>query len=187
MADKRQPMGRATAPPQKSLLGRTVTSIERINRLIGKGVSYLIIVLALAIGYDVVLRYLFNRPTVWAQEFSTMLFGTFIILGGAYTQLTGGHVNMDVLYGALSKRKKAILDVVTFFLLTVPFLGVLIWKGGDSAWRSLARLEHDSTQWGPPLYPFRIMLPLGAFLFFLQTVTKLISDIRTIASRDEEG
>jgi TRAP-type mannitol/chloroaromatic compound transport system permease small subunit len=38
-------------------------------------------------------------------------------------------------------------------------------------------LEHDSTQWGPPLYPLRIMLPLGAFLFFLQASAKTVRDL----------
>jgi TRAP-type mannitol/chloroaromatic compound transport system permease small subunit len=159
-------------------------TVDRVSEVVGKVVSFLIIVLALVVGYDVVMRYVFDRPTVWAQEFSAMVFGTFIILGGAYTARTGGHVSMDILHSRFSKRGRAILDVITFILLTVPFLGVLIWKGGAAAWKSVVALEQDSTQWGPPLYPFRIMLPLGAFLFFLETVSKLTRDILAIAAPD---
>lgn len=184
----KQSVGAATTSPKDRRIDRFVGVIETINEWIGRGASYLILLLALVVGYDVVMRYVFQRPTVWAQEFSTMLFGTFIILGGAYTARSGstGHVNMDVLYHRFSKRGRAILDVITFFLLTVPFLGILMWKGGEAAWRSIITLEHDSTQWGPPLYPIRVMLPLGAFLFFVQMVTKLIRDILTITSPEEK-
>jgi TRAP-type mannitol/chloroaromatic compound transport system permease small subunit len=117
---------------------------------------------------------------------SAMLFGTFIILGGAYTAKEQKHVNMDILYSRFSKRGRAVLDIVTFFVLTIPFLGILLWKGGEGAWRSLVTGEHDSTQWGPPLYPFRLMLPLGAFLFLLQAIAKFIRDCRTFSLKGRE-
>lgn len=163
-----------------------VRAIEGAGEGTGRAASYLILVLSLVVGYDVVMRVFFDRPTVWAQEMSAMLFGTFIILGGAATARTEGHVNMDILYNRFSVRGKAILDVVTFFLLTVPFLGVLVWKGGASAWSSILSLEHDSSQWGPPLYPFRTMLPLGALLFLLQATVKMCRDVLTILSPDRE-
>lgn len=169
---------------EKAGIERFLHCVDMVSEWVGKIVSFLILVFAIAVGYDVVMRYFFDRPTVWAQEASAMLFGTFIILGGAYTAHSGGHVNMDVIYNKFSRRGRAILDIITFFLLTVPFLGVLIWKGGAAAWRSLLTLEHDSTQWGPPLYPFRIMVPLGASLFLLQTIAKLIRDIFTIMSSE---
>lgn len=156
--------------------------IDRLSEVVGKGAGFLILILALTVCYDVVKRYLFGQPTVWAQELSAMLFGTFIILGGAYTAKDKKHVNMDIIYGRFSKRGRAVLDIVTFFVLTLPFLGVLLWKGGEGAWRSVATLEHDSSQWGPPLYPFRIMLPLGALLFLLQALAKLVRDFRVLAA-----
>ncbi|MBI5439774.1 MAG: TRAP transporter small permease subunit [Deltaproteobacteria bacterium] len=161
-----------------------VRLIEALGEGVGRIASYLILVLALVVGYDVVMRAVFDRPTIWAQETSAMLFGTFIILGGAATARSGGHVNMDIIYSRFSARGRAILDAITFVLLTLPFLGVLVWKGGVSAWGSILSLEHDSTQWGPPLYPFRTMLPLGALLFLLQATVKVCRDVRTILNPD---
>lgn len=160
--------------------GGLLTGIDRLSEAVGKVAGLLIVVLALMVSYDVVKRYFFGQPTVWAQEMSAMLFGTFIVLGGAYTAKGNKHVSMDILYSLFSRRGRAVLDIVTFFLLTVPFLGILIWKGGEGAWRSLVTLEHDSTQWGPPLYPFRMMLPLGASLFLLQTIAKCVRDCRIL-------
>ncbi len=188
-ADPASPCGTLedkSAVPRCKRTDRILKSVDRTNEAVGKAASFLILALALVVSFDVVMRYMFNLPTVWAQETSTMLFGTFIILGGGYTALSRGHVNMDVVYSLFSKRGKVILDVITFFLLTLPFLGVLIWKGGQASWKSLLILEHDSTQWSPPLYPFRLMLPIGALLFLLQAAANLIRDVRTAVSPDRE-
>jgi TRAP-type mannitol/chloroaromatic compound transport system permease small subunit len=94
------------------------------------------------------------------------------------------HVNMDLVHNALSPRIRALVDVLTFFI-AMPFLGVLLWVGGKSAWKSVMVLEHASTQWGPPIYPFRVMLPLGALLLLLQLVAKLIRDLRILFTKKE--
>jgi TRAP-type mannitol/chloroaromatic compound transport system permease small subunit len=158
--------------------------IDSISEWTGKTVSFGILLLALIVGYEVAARYLFKSPTLWVHEVSVMFFGTFIIIGGAYTALKGMHVNMDLVHNALSPRIRALLDVLTFFI-ALPFLGVLLWVGGKSAWKSVMVLEHASTQWGPPIYPFRVMLPLGALLLLLQLVAKLIRDLRILFTKKE--
>ena len=162
---------------------KILESIDALSEWTGKAVSFLILGLALVIGYEVIMRYGLDDPTVWVHEFSVMLFGTAMIISGAYTMRLKGHVAMDVVYGMFSERTRAILDVITYFLLTLPFLLVLMWFGGERAWKSLITLEHDSTQWGPPIYPFRIMLPVGAFLFFLQSLAKLVRDLVIVFGR----
>jgi TRAP-type mannitol/chloroaromatic compound transport system permease small subunit len=94
---------------------------------------------------------------------------------------------MDIVYNRLSPRWRALLNVISFFLLFVPLLGVLVWKGSASAWKSVVTLEHDSTQWGPPLYPIRIMLPLGALLFLLQASANTVRDLIALFGADKEG
>jgi len=158
--------------------------IDLLSEWSGRLVSYFIFFLALVVGYEVVVRYVFNRPTIWVNEVSAMFFGTFILIGGAYTASKGAHVNMDVIYGTFSPRFRALLDILTSFLAFV-FVGVLVWKGGEGAWRSIRMLEEASTQWGPPLYPFRTVLPLGAFLLFLQLTAKLIRDVITLVTGKE--
>ena len=161
------------------MIGGFLRFVDKLNDWVGKVVSFFILVVALVIGYEIVLRYIFNNPTKWAHETSTMFFGAFIILGGAYTLLHGSHVSMDLIYGRLSVRKKAILDVITFILFAL-FCYALIWYGGKTAWKSILLLERGSTVWGPPIYPFRLLLPLGAFLLLLQGLAKLVRDIITL-------
>ena len=158
--------------------------VDLVSEWSGRVVCYLIFFLALIVGYEVVARYVFKSPTLWVHELSAMFFGTFIIIGGAYTAMKGGHVNMDVIYGALNPRIRALIDVITIFVAFL-FVGVLVWKGWEAAWRSLKLFEHASTQWGPPLYPFRLMLPLGALLLLFQLIAKFIRDIITLITGKE--
>jgi TRAP-type mannitol/chloroaromatic compound transport system permease small subunit len=165
--------------------GKTVSSllhsIDNISNWIGKVVSFLIIALTFLICIEVVARYLLNRPTIWAQETSGMLMGAYIIFGGAYTLYTGGHVNMDVVYGHLTQKKKALIDVITFWLFLL-FCGGLLWMGGDSAWRALRNLEHSGSLWNPPIYPFKLILPIGVFLLLLQGLAKFVRDTITLVT-----
>lgn len=159
-----------------AILGKCLRTVDRFNEWTGSWVSYLIPILALVVGYEVIARNVFNRPTVWAHELSAMIFGAFVLLGGATTGSKGMHVNMDVLYNTLRPRTRALLDVVTF-AFSLAFVWVLLWKGGYTAWRSVRVWEHASTQWGPPLYPFKLLLPLGAFLLLVQLVAKFLRDL----------
>lgn len=163
---------------------KTLAWIDTLSDRIGHLVAFLIPLLAGVEVYEVVARYVFNAPTIWACELSSMLFGVFVLLGGAHALRRNGHVNMDIIYSRLTLRGKAWLDILTFPLF-LAFIGVLIWKGWESAWRSILLLERDSTQWAPPLYPFKLMLPFGCLLLLLQGLAKLIRDIATLIGKEE--
>ena len=75
--------------------------IDRTSDLVGKWASFLVVILTLAIGYDITVRYLFNIPNFWAYDMAIMLYGSYAILGAAYCHYTNGHVRMDLLYGRL--------------------------------------------------------------------------------------
>lgn len=154
----------------------TLQFIDNVNKWLGRAVSFLIVVLTTVVTYEVAARYIFKHPTIWAHETSSMLFGAYIVLGGAYTLRVGGHVNMDVVYGHLSRKTKDIFDVVTL-CITLLLCGVLVWRGGETAWRALRMLEHSGSIWNPPVYPIRLVLPLGAFLLFLQAVVKFLREV----------
>ncbi len=75
--------------------------------------SYFLFFFFVLLLMEVVLRYFFNSPTVWANELAQMLFGAYAILAGGYILRTGGHVNVDILYSRLSRKSRAALDIVT--------------------------------------------------------------------------
>ena len=150
--------------------------IDWINAQIGKILSYFMLLIFGLMMMEVVRRYLFNAPTVWAGELTQMLFGAYVILCGGFILASGGHVNVDILYSRLSQKTKAGLDIFTSILFFL-FCGMLLIYGGSLAWDSLSRFEHSQSAWNPPLYPAKLMIPLAALLLMLQGLAKLIRDI----------
>ena len=158
--------------------------IDNINDRTGKIISFLVVFIVACVVCEVVCRSIFNAPTIWAHELSTFLYGAFIIMGGGYTLRHKVHVNVDIVYARLSQRRKAIIDLLTFTLF-FSFCVVLIWYGGQVAWKSLLLLETTETIWEPPIYPLKLTIPIAAFLLLLQGLAKFIRDL-TIVITDKE-
>lgn len=152
--------------------------IDKLNDKVGKGIMFLIAALTLMVVFSVVMRYGLNLPTKWSFEAIGFVCGTYIILAGGYAILHHSHVNVDILYSRFSPRVKAIIDVITavvFFLFAV----VLVWQGGQYAWHSVELQQTTGSPWNPPVYPVKIMIPIGASLLLLQGIAKFIRDFMT--------
>ena len=167
-------------------MARILGIIDSINERLGKVVSFGVVLIMLVILYEVVVRYLFNRPTMWGHETSTMLFGAYLMFGASYTlchRTRPKHIKMDVFYERFSLRKKAMVEVgasICFFL----FIGILIWQGAEVALRSTQLGEGTASVWNPPYYPIKWCIPVGCFLFLVMGLVKLIRDVTTaIGSR----
>jgi len=157
-------------------LASLLNIIDSISEWTGKIVSFLIPLICLEMMYEVVGRYGFGAPTIWSFELSYFLCGTAIIIGGAYALRHGAHVNVDIVYTRFSPRGKAILDVlsaVVFF----AFVGTMAWLAVGFGLKSVQYLEHSDSLWAPPVYPFKMMLPIGAFLITLQGLAKFVRDL----------
>ncbi len=168
-----------------NFLKTLMSIIDRINDRVGNLLSYFLFFFFILLLMEVILRYFFNSPTVWANELAQMLFGAYAILAGGYIMRTGGHVNVDILYSRLSKKSRAGLDILTSLLFFL-FCAMLLVYGGSLAWDSLSRFEHSQSAWNPPLYPAKLMIPLAAVLLLLQGLVKLIRDILLLFDIDTD-
>jgi TRAP-type mannitol/chloroaromatic compound transport system permease small subunit len=153
-----------------------VRIVARISDVSGMILMWFPWILMLIIAWEVVLRSLFNHPTVWAHELSIIMFGALTILSGAYTLRNRAHVNMDLLYMHFSVRTRALLDVLTFPFFLI-FCLVILWLGWEFAWRSVKLAEISQSDWAPPIWPIKLTIPLGAFLLLLQGTANFVSDL----------
>jgi len=155
--------------------------VDAVNEWAGRVVSMLFIPLVLIVMLEVVLRYFFNRPTIWAWDVNIQLTATIAIMGGGYALLHRRHVIVDILAGRFSPRVRAIVDLVTssFFFFA---LGMLLWFALQRAERSIVTRELYTSLLEPPLYPLRVAVAIGIFLLLVQGIAKFIRDIIT-ASR----
>ncbi len=158
--------------------------VDELNDWIGKILSFGALAMFLLVMKEVIGRYFFNHPTVWGNELTQLIFGVYIVLSGGYVMRWEGHVNVDIIYARFFRRTKAIVDIVTSVLFFL-FCGMMIVYGGSLAWESLAGLEHSHSAWDPPIYPVKLMIPLGAMLLLIQGMAKLIRDITAAVTGKE--
>jgi TRAP-type mannitol/chloroaromatic compound transport system permease small subunit len=142
-------------------------SIDKISTWIGQVFSWLIVALTLMISWEVFSRYALDDPHPWAFDVMSMMYGSLFMMAGAYTLSKNGHVRGDVLYGFFPPRLQAWLDLALYILFFIPGVFALAWAGYGFAAESWAINEHSNiTANGPPVYPFKTILPIaGAFLF----------------------
>jgi len=149
--------------------------IDKISTLVGQAASWLIIGLTLMISYEVFSRYALGTPHAWVLDASNMLYGALFMLGGAYTLAKRGHVRGDILYGFLTPRGQAGIDLVLYLLFFFPGVIALAWAGVDFFQDSLAQNEHSSIAAdGPPIYPFKAVIPVAGALLLLQGLAEVI-------------
>ncbi|MBW2127177.1 MAG: TRAP transporter small permease subunit, partial [Deltaproteobacteria bacterium] len=149
-------------------------------------VAWLMLPLIFELVYDAVARYLFNAPTVWSFDLSYMLCGVLFMIGGAYTLLEEAHIRIEVFYIKFSERGKAIADVIGYLIFFFPAIGALFYFGIFYAAESWETLERSmSSYWSPPIYPFKTIIPLAAFLLLLQGIAKFINALAMIIKGKE--
>lgn len=152
--------------------------IDSISEWAGKCTSFLILPGIAVLAWEVISRYVLNQPTMWAHGTSQRLFAIYYVLGGAYVLRYRDHVNVDLIYSRFPLRTKAILDLITS-LAFFAFCGVLLWQGLGFALTSLSQLEPDDTPWRAPVYPVKLMIPVGALLILLQGLANFSRNLVT--------
>ena len=145
---------------------KLLLTIDRISTFIGQSFSWLIVALTFMISWEVFSRYALDNPHPWAFDVMSMMYGTLFMMAGAYTLSKNGHVRGDVLYGFFPPRLQAGLDLALYILFFIPGVVALAWAGYHFAAESWAINEHSNiTADGPPVYPFKTIIPIaGAFL-----------------------
>lgn len=149
--------------------------IDKVSTKLGHAFAWAIVILTLMISYEVFSRYALNKPHPWVFDASYMLYGTLFMMAGAYTLATAGHVRGDVLYGFFPPRVQATIDLVLYIVFFIPGVVALAYAGWSFAEQAWTINEHSSISAdGPPLYPFKSVIPLAGALLLLQGLVEIV-------------
>ena len=149
--------------------------IDKISTWIGQFFSWLIVALTLLISWEVFSRYALDNPHPWAFDVMSMMYGSLFMMAGAYTLSKNGHVRGDVLYGFFPPRLQAWLDLILYILFFIPGVVALAYAGYGFAAESWAINEHSNiTANGPPVYPFKTILPLAGAILLAQCLVEIV-------------
>jgi TRAP-type mannitol/chloroaromatic compound transport system permease small subunit len=149
--------------------------VDKLSTWVGHAFAWLIVTLTLLISWEVFSRYALDKPHAWSFDVQIMMYGTLFMMAGAYTLAKNGHVRGDVLYGFFPTRLQATIDLVLYIVFFVPGVIALAWAGYSFAAESWVIREHSSiTAEGPPIYPFKAVIPIAGAILLLQGIVEII-------------
>ena len=141
---------------------------------IGRAFAWGIFILTAAVMYEVIMRYFFNAPTLWAFDFTIQMYGAVFMMGGASAMSTKTHVKADMYYNRLSEKGQAILDLVLFIFFYAPGVFALTYAGyfyAKKAW-----IVHE-TSWNSPaqiqIYFSKSLIPIAGLLLLIIGISEI--------------
>ena len=141
---------------------------------IGRAFAWGIFILTAAVMYEVIMRYFFNAPTLWAFDFTIQMYGAVFMMGGASAMSTKTHVKADMYYNRLSEKGQAILDLVLFICFYAPGVFALTYAGyfyAKKAW-----IVHE-TSWNSPaqiqIYFSKSLIPIAGLLLLIIGISEI--------------
>jgi TRAP-type mannitol/chloroaromatic compound transport system permease small subunit len=155
---------------QKALL-----FVDKTSTFVGHAFSWFIVGLTCMVTWEVFSRYALDAPHAWAFDAMAMFYGTLFMMAGAYTLSKNGHVRGDVLYGFFQPRTQATLDLTLYILFFIPGVIALTYAGFFYAADSWRIGEHSNvTADGPPIYPFKTVIPVAGAFLLLQGIVEIV-------------
>ena len=135
------------------------------------GTSYLMALLTgaitLAVVYEVVARYFFNSPTIWAVDFTrySLVYLTFI--GAAWVLRERAHIRVDMVAIRFSARQQLLLEAVGS-VVAAAVMAVLVWKGAELLWDAVVRQQAVLETWRVPRWITLLPIPVGSLLMLIE-------------------
>ncbi len=167
-----------------SWVTRYLVAQDGLSEFVGRAVSWLTLGMISVLMLEIIARYFLNSPTIWAHETSTMLYGAFCMLAGAYTLRHRGHVRSEVIYGLMGPRGKAFCDTI-IFTLGLVVLGVFFKMAVEFAADSWAVREYSNKSiWQPAIYPIKTVIPVAVGLVILQNIAELLRAVLVLFGVD---
>lgn len=160
--------------------------IDRAERWIGQITSYVFLISVAVMGYEVVARYLFNAPTIWAHESTIALTGVGFLFAGAYTLNRREHIRITSLYQLFPASVRWAIDVFSY-LVTLFYIGLLLYGAWWLAGRAWATMETSASAWNQPTpVLIKSALVVGSALILLQALVHLLQ-LLGLARKDGTG
>jgi len=151
--------------------------IDRVNEIIGKAVSWLILVAVLVSATNAVIRKTMNVSSNSWLELQWYLFGAAFLLAAAYTLKQNEHIRIDIVYGAFSRRVQHWIDLFGHLFFLMPFVVLMLYLFIPYVSMSVRSGEVSTNSGGLIIWPAKALLLAGFTLLFLQGISEIIKKI----------
>jgi TRAP-type C4-dicarboxylate transport system permease small subunit len=150
--------------------------IDYIALGISRVAMLMVAVIVAIIFYEVVMRYVFERPTLWVNEMSLWLGGAIYLLSGLYVMQQRAHIRIFILYDLCPRWLQRVFDTISTVFICI-FAAAVVYGGSTEAWQKLMRWETFGTAWDPPIpATMKPLVLVVVTLIAIQAVANLIAD-----------
>ena len=168
-------------------MARLIAALESVNRQVGRAVRWLALVLVLLQFGIVVLRYLFGISYIFLQEGVIYTHAALFMLAAGYAFLLDEHVRVDIFYGRLGPRGRAVVDLFGGLLLLLPSLLLLLWVTWPFVRNSWRIFEGPISVGGiPASFLLKSLIPLFCLLLLLQGIASILRALAQLSSAETE-
>lgn len=165
--------------------GTLSTGIDRLNQLLGKIASIMILLSCVVSAANALLRYGLDISNNWPLELQWYLFAASVMLGAAYTLKRNEHVRVDLIYSQLSDRGRIYIDLFGLILFLMPACLLFAWLSWTTLfYPSWLVSEHSLNAGGLARYPIKLIVPFGFFMLSLQGLSEIIKRIGALTGKD---
>jgi TRAP-type mannitol/chloroaromatic compound transport system permease small subunit len=162
-------------------MDRFIAGLDWINRAIGSTVCWFALAMVLLQFGIVILRYLFGISYIFLQEGVLYMHAGLFMLGTGYALLVGEHVRVDIFYGQLGVRGRAVIDVFGGLVLLLPSMLVILWVTWPFVRRSWIFLEGPLSVGGiPASFLLKSLIPAFCVLLSLQGISLILSSLQRL-------
>ena len=151
--------------------------IDRFNELVGRWVSWLILLAVLVSAGNAIIRKAFNMSSNAWLELQWYLFGAAFLLAAAYTLRQNEHIRIDIVYGAFSRRTQHWIDLFGHVFFLMPFVILMISYFIPYVGLSYRSGEMSANAGGLIIWPAKALLVIGFVLLGLQGISEIIKKI----------
>ncbi len=164
----------AGARPSRALL-ITIRIIDTFTDLTGSIFAWLSVPLVAAVTYEVIARYLFDAPTVWAFDATYMLYAALFMLGAAYALHKGAHIRTDFFWENFTPRTKGLINSISYIVFFFPsFIALGVIGYIEASYALQINETSEQTPWRPILWPFKFIVPLACLLLLIQGFSEFL-------------
>ncbi|SMX51119.1 TRAP transporter small permease subunit [Actibacterium lipolyticum] len=149
---------------------------DLVSIVLGRMAMVMVAFVVLVMFYEVVSRYVFSKPTLWANELSLWVASFVFLLAGLYAMQQRSHIRIYIIYDMMPRWMQKVSDTISV-LLIVAFTFSLVWGGYTDAKNRFMRMETFGTAWDPPIPGIiKPALLIIVVLVCIQAVSNLIAD-----------
>lgn len=152
--------------------------LDSINRVTGRAVRWLALVMVLVQFGVVLLRYVFGISSIAINESVLYMHAALFMLGAGYTLLVDDHVRVDIFQSRASDRGKARIDLAGHILLLIPSMLALLYWSWPSVRNAWAIYEGPISVGGiPAVFLLKTLIPAFCILLLVQSLACLMRNL----------